>query len=76
VFPYIHPRLEAWPELVKENVNGKGFDSSQQLAEQLIDLFGQNDALLKQLKEGALKESENRWDDEWDKVGGKLFKLI
>jgi beta-1,4-mannosyltransferase len=69
-------KFEAWPELVKENVNGKGFDSSQQLAEQLVDLFGKNDALLKQLKEGALKESENRWDDEWDKVGGKLFKLI
>jgi len=69
-------KFEAWPELVKENVNGKGFESSQQLAEQLIDLFGKNDALLKQLKEGALKESENRWDDEWDKVGGQLFKLI
>jgi beta-1,4-mannosyltransferase len=69
-------KFEAWPELVKENVNGKGFDSSQQLAEQLVDLFGKNDALLKQLKEGALKESENRWDDEWDNVGGRLFKLI
>jgi beta-1,4-mannosyltransferase len=69
-------KFEAWPELVKEDVNGKGFDSSEQLAEQLIDLFGETDALLKQLKQGALKESENRWDDEWDKVGGKLFKLI
>ncbi|KAH4179283.1 chitobiosyldiphosphodolichol beta-mannosyltransferase [Parastagonospora nodorum] len=69
-------KFEAWPELVKENVNGKGFESSQQLAEQLIDLFGESDALLKQLKEGALRESENRWDDEWDKVGGELFKLI
>jgi beta-1,4-mannosyltransferase len=66
-------KFEAWPELVKENVNGKGFDSSQQLTEQLIDLFGKDDKLLKQLKEGALKESENRWDDEWDKVGKKLF---
>jgi beta-1,4-mannosyltransferase len=66
-------KFEAWPELVKENVNGKGFDSSQQLTEQLIDLFGKNDKLLKQLKQGALKESENRWDDEWDKVGKRLF---
>jgi beta-1,4-mannosyltransferase len=66
-------KFEAWPELVKEDVNGKGFDSSQQLTEQLIDLFGKDDKLLKQLKEGALKESENRWDDEWDKVGKRLF---
>jgi beta-1,4-mannosyltransferase len=69
-------KFEAWPELVKENVNGKGFDSSRQLADQLISLFGKDDALLKQLKEGAMKESKNRWDDEWDKVGKPLFKLI
>lgn len=69
-------KFEAWPELVKEDVNGKGFGSSRQLAEQLISLFGRDDTLLKTLKDGALKESENRWDDEWDRVGGKLFKLI
>lgn len=69
-------KFEAWPELVKENVNGKGFDSSRQLADHLISLFGKDDTLLKQLKGGALKESENRWDDEWDKVGKPLFKFI
>ncbi|KAF1919326.1 beta-1,4-mannosyltransferas-like protein [Ampelomyces quisqualis] len=66
-------KFEAWPELVKEDVNGKGFDSSQQLAKQLTELFGNSDKLMKQLKEGALKESEFRWDDEWKKVGPKLF---
>lgn len=69
-------KFEAWPELVKEDVNGKGFESSGQLAQQLIDLFGSKDGLLPTLKKGALKESENRWDDEWDRVGGKLFKLV
>jgi beta-1,4-mannosyltransferase len=69
-------KFEAWPELVKEDVNGKGFDSSRQLADQLISLFGKDDTLLKQLKGGALKESKNRWDDEWDKVGKPMFKLI
>jgi beta-1,4-mannosyltransferase len=69
-------KFEAWPELVKEDVNGKGFDSSQQLSEQLISLFGMDDSLLEKLKNGALKESGNRWDDEWDRVGGKLFHLI
>ncbi|KAJ4347145.1 mannosyltransferase [Didymosphaeria variabile] len=68
--------FEAWPELVKEDANGKGFNSSEQLADQLVDLFGKKDSLLPTLKKGALKESENRWDDEWDRVGGKLFKLV
>jgi beta-1,4-mannosyltransferase len=69
-------KFEAWPELVKEDVNGKGFKSAEQLSQQLIDLFGTKERLLPVLKEGALKESENRWDDEWDRVGGKLFKLV
>lgn len=69
-------KFEAWPELVKEDVNGKGFESSQQLAEQLLSLFGEKGGLLSKLKEGAVAESENRWDAEWDRVGGKLFKLV
>lgn len=68
--------FEAWPELVQEDVNGKGFNSSKQLTEKLIDLFGSKESNLATLKEGALKESENRWDDEWDRVGGKLFRLL
>jgi beta-1,4-mannosyltransferase len=69
-------KFEAWPELVQENVNGKGFESAEQLAEQLVSLFGGSDRLLEVLKEGALGESESRWDEEWDRVGGKLFKLV
>ncbi|KAJ4323243.1 mannosyltransferase [Neodidymelliopsis sp. IMI 364377] len=69
-------KFEAWPELVKEDVNGKGFESSEQLAQQLLELFGVKAELLKKLKQGALKESENRWDNEWDRVGGKMFKLV
>lgn len=69
-------KFEAWPELVKEDVNGKGFESSEQLSKQLVELFGKKDGLLPKLKDGALRESENRWDDEWDRVGGKLFKLV
>jgi beta-1,4-mannosyltransferase len=69
-------KFEAWPELVKEDVNGKGFESPQQLAEQLLGLFGEKAGLLDTLKQGALEESKNRWDGEWDRVGGKLFKLV
>ena len=68
-------KFEAWPELVKEDVNGKGFESSEQLFQQLVDLFENKDGLLATLKQGALKESEARWNGEWDRVGGKLFKL-
>jgi beta-1,4-mannosyltransferase len=67
--------FEAWPELVREDINGKGFSSAQQLSEQLVTLLGRDVALLAKLKEGALKESGYRWDDEWDSVGGKLFQL-
>jgi beta-1,4-mannosyltransferase len=69
-------KFEAWPELVKEDVNGKGFESSEQLAQQLLELFGVKGELLKKLKQGALMESENRWDNEWDRVGGRMFKLV
>jgi beta-1,4-mannosyltransferase len=69
-------KFEAWPELVTEDVNGKGFESSDQLTQQLIELFGSNQSLLNTMKKGAVKESENRWDDEWDRIAGKLLKLV
>jgi beta-1,4-mannosyltransferase len=67
--------FEAWPELVQQGVNGLGFQSSEELALQLEEVFGRDATLRDTLKEGAMKESENRWDEEWDSVGGKLFKL-
>lgn len=67
-------KFEAWPELVKEDVNGKGFGSSDELSKQLTDLFADKRSLYPILKSGAMHESENRWDDEWDRVGGKMFK--
>ncbi|KAI9039821.1 chitobiosyldiphosphodolichol beta-1,4 mannosyltransferase [Aspergillus affinis] len=67
-------RFEAWPELVTEGVNGRGFGSSSELVEQLVDLF-ENPGNLENLKAGARKESTRRWEDEWDPVAGKLFGL-
>jgi beta-1,4-mannosyltransferase len=69
-------RFEAWPELVKEDVNGKGFGNSDKLWQLLVNLFEDREGLYETLKEGALKESKHRWDDEWDRVGGQLFKLV
>jgi beta-1,4-mannosyltransferase len=68
-------KFEAWPELVKEDVNGKGFGSSDKLWQLLVNLFEDRDGLLGRLRRGALEESKHRWDEEWDRVGGKLFKL-
>ncbi|PIG87512.1 chitobiosyldiphosphodolichol beta-mannosyltransferase [Aspergillus arachidicola] len=68
-------RFEAWPELVTEGVNGKGFGSSDELVEELVDLFGDT-SKLDRLRVGAQKESTRRWDDEWNPVAGKLLGLI
>ncbi|KAJ5116985.1 CAZyme family GT33 [Penicillium angulare] len=67
-------RFKAWPELVTEGVNGMGFGSSNELSEQLVQLFG-DDKKLEALREGAQKESSRRWDDEWDPIAGKLLGL-
>lgn len=67
-------RFESWPELVTEGVNGMGFSSSTELTKQLADLFG-NDQKLDALRQGAQKESNRRWDDEWNPIMGSLLEL-
>ncbi|EAW07024.1 chitobiosyldiphosphodolichol beta-1,4 mannosyltransferase [Aspergillus clavatus NRRL 1] len=67
-------RFQAWPELVTEGVNGMGFGSPGELVEQLVDLF-ENPRKLETLRLGARKESNHRWDNEWDPVAGKLLGL-
>lgn len=66
---------EAWSELVKENENGRGFSSAEQLASILQELFGGDERQLTKLREGALRECERRWDDEWMPVAGQLFRV-
>ena len=68
-------RFEAWPELVTEGLNGMGFGSSDELAQQLVSLFGDSEKLEK-LRDGARAESNRRWDDEWDPIAGKLLGLV
>ena len=68
-------RFEAWPELVTEGVNGRGFGSSDELVEELVELFGDTSKLDK-LRVGAQKESTRRWDDEWNPVAGKLLGIV
>ncbi|OQV09492.1 hypothetical protein CLAIMM_13608 isoform 2 [Cladophialophora immunda] len=68
-------RFAAWVELVTENVNGKGFGSSEELADILRTLFDPGSQQLARLKQGAINESQRRWGSEWDPVAGKLFGL-
>ncbi|KEF60818.1 beta-1,4-mannosyltransferase [Exophiala aquamarina CBS 119918] len=69
-------RFTAWPELVKEKVNGRGFGSSDELAEVLRELFDPASDQLLGLKKGAEQESQRRWASEWDPAAGKLFGLV
>lgn len=65
----------AWPELIQDGINGRGFHTSAALSKLLVDLFGQDSKQLKRLREGAMLEGGRRWDDEWDPVAGKLLGL-
>ncbi|KAH2243257.1 hypothetical protein KXW14_007747 [Aspergillus fumigatus] len=67
-------RFKAWPELVTEGVNGMGFGSSGELLDHLVDLF-ENPSKLEKIRAGARKESNRRWNDEWDPIAGRLLGL-
>ena len=67
--------FEAWSELVVEGVNGRSFRSTTTLLNILIELLGGDKSRLQNLKDGALKESRHRWDQEWDPRAGRLLEL-
>ncbi|MCJ1390293.1 mannosyltransferase [Xylographa bjoerkii] len=68
-------KFQAWPELVQEGVNGRGFASTEELQAIIVELFGNDAQQLQRLRSGACKESERGWDGEWDAVAGKLFDI-
>lgn len=65
----------AWPELVRDRVNGRSFGNAKELQNILVELLGDDMQQLEALRRGALKESEWGWDDEWEFVVGKLFGM-
>jgi beta-1,4-mannosyltransferase len=70
-------KFEAWPELVKEGINGRGFGSAAELQELFVELFSGSGDKLKTIKQGALREGDRRWDDEWDAIAGrKVFHIV
>jgi beta-1,4-mannosyltransferase len=69
-------KFEAWPELVQEGVNGRGFGRAAELAGLLVALFKNDCAELHTLRKGALKECDKRWDSEWDPIAGRILGLV
>ncbi|KAK5221059.1 mannosyltransferase [Exophiala xenobiotica] len=69
-------KFPAWPELVTENVNGRGFGSAEGLADILREVLDPDSKQLVLLREGARLESKRRWDSEWNRVAGKVFGLV
>ncbi|KAK5071988.1 mannosyltransferase [Lithohypha guttulata] len=67
---------KAWPELVREDVNGKGFANAQQMSDTMRLLFDPPPTKLDKLKQGAIHESNRRWDAEWEPIAGRLFGLV
>ncbi|KAI1399807.1 glycosyltransferase family 33 protein [Hypoxylon fuscum] len=68
---------ESFDELVKEGVNGCGFETADQLAKVLARLCNEEGKLERmELRRGAVKESELRWDEEWDRVLGRVLGVI
>lgn len=67
---------ESWSELVREGENGRGFETAEELAGCLRQVFGRGgEAELSRLSDGARKEGSRRWDQEWDGVAGRVLGL-
>ncbi|KAL7627238.1 mannosyltransferase [Parahypoxylon ruwenzoriense] len=68
---------ESFGELIKEGINGCGFKTADELAVILRRLFSAEGMLeFGTLREGAKKESNLRWDEEWDQVLGRVFGVV
>lgn len=69
--------FESFSELVKEGQNGCGFETSSELADILRRLLGfAGEKELAQLKSGAVQEGALRWDEEWDRVVGRVIGVV
>ena len=68
-------KYESWGELVREGVNGRGFESAEGLRDVLVELLGGDGSELERLRRGAVAEGTRRWDGEWEAVVGRVVGL-
>ncbi|KAK7426954.1 mannosyltransferase [Neonectria magnoliae] len=69
--------FESFGELIKEGQNGCGFETSSELTailRRLLGMTGKQELAL--LKQGAIQEGSLRWDEEWDRVVGKVIGVV
>ncbi|KAK3398328.1 glycosyl transferases group 1-domain-containing protein [Sordaria brevicollis] len=65
---------ESFGELVKEGVNGRGFETYGELSIILRTLLSSEGAgELEVLRKGAVREGSRRWDEEWDEKVAKIM---
>jgi beta-1,4-mannosyltransferase len=65
---------ESFGELVREGVNGRGFETPGELAGILGHLLSaKGKGELETLRKGAVKEGSRRWDEEWDATVGPVL---
>lgn len=66
--------FESFSELVKEGVNGCGFETAQELQDVFSRLLSVSGAAeLRRLKKGAISEGSLRWDESWNNVVGRIL---
>lgn len=70
-----YSKYPSFSELVKEGVNGQGFETSTELKSGLIHLLDAGNGVLAKLKAGAVSEGAHRWDEEWDTVVKPLLEM-
>lgn len=69
--------FESFGELVKEGQNGRGFETSSDLAVIFRDLLSTaGEETLAILKRGAVREGSLRWDEEWNRVVKPIIENI
>ncbi|PSR78771.1 chitobiosyldiphosphodolichol beta-mannosyltransferase [Coniella lustricola] len=69
-----YSKYPSFSELVKEGVNGRGFETCAELMSGLVHLLDTDNGLLSTLKAGAVREGARRWDEEWDAVVKPLLE--
>lgn len=66
--PVLAIGFKAIAELVKDGENGRVFGDAKELGKCLLDVFSKQGKELDRLRQGALKETKDRWEERWDSV--------